>query len=259
MDTTASSVVQRRLWSFCLSHDTSRFSIQLYFASFISARYVFRELIVNCQGTSYDEMLATVFSLVNEYRESVWLLFKADSSMMMPDEWNNARLPEKGVNDWVEVSARPANTTQLFACSLVKVLFRYLSNGKSLLEFDRYLRQSLHCQSLAYRRNQRLNFVYAGHAIRKDKYRGIGVYHGKPVLAIETDTKYLYGRTLTPNQEMEYANASHIFADMLAMSQRPSEIKDEATHSNTSQERTSKVVFSQPLTKEVCMRLWVFC
>jgi len=77
------------------------------------------------------------------------------------------------------------------------------------------------------------------------------------VLTIETDTKYLYGRTLTPNQEMEYANAAHIFSDMLAMSQ--CQIKDTTVGENTSPERTSKVVFSQPVTREVCMNLWIVC
>src|SRR5271163_4685130 len=100
---------------------------------------------------------------------------QTDSRMIMPVDWNYARLPEKGVNDWVEVSARPTNTTQLFACSVVEVLFRYLSNGKSCLAFDRYFYHSFHCQNATYLRHQPLSFVYAGHPIRKDKYRGLGV------------------------------------------------------------------------------------
>ena len=38
-------------------------------------------------------------------------------------------------------------------------------------------------------------------------------------LIIETDIKYMYGRTPSASEEMEFINAAHVFSDILAMSE----------------------------------------
>jgi len=75
-----------------------------------------------------------------------------------------------------------------------------------------------------------LKIVYAGHGIFKDKYFGVYRQEGKPRLSVEvriivsraksqSDTKYMYGRTQSANEDIEYINAAHVFSDILAMSQ----------------------------------------
>jgi hypothetical protein len=77
-----------------------------------------------------------------------------------------------------------------------------------------------------------LRIVYAGHGIFKDKYFGVYRRDGKPLLSlevrrtskrkkliIETDIKYMYGRTQFASEEMEFINAAHVFSDILAMSE----------------------------------------
>src|SRR5271170_900800 len=76
-----------------------------------------------------------------------------------------------------------------------------------------------------------LRIVYAGHGIFKDKYFGVYRRDGKPRLSlevlpakgkkliIETDIKYMYGRTQSANEDIEYVNAAHVFSDILAMSE----------------------------------------
>jgi hypothetical protein len=74
--------------------------------------------------------------------------------------------------------------------------------------------------------------VYAGHGIFKDKYFGVYRRAGKPLLSlevfpsskrkkliIETDIKYIYGRTHSASEEMEFINAAHVFSDILALSE----------------------------------------
>lgn len=48
-------------------------------------------------------------------------------------EWDCTTGPEKGKDNWIEVSARPARILQLFVSSLINLLLDHLSNGKSLL------------------------------------------------------------------------------------------------------------------------------
>ena len=77
-----------------------------------------------------------------------------------------------------------------------------------------------------------LIIVYAGHGIFKDKYFGVYRQAGKPLLSlevlptskrekliIETDIKYMYGRTQAASEEIEFINAAHVFSDILAMSE----------------------------------------
>jgi len=77
-----------------------------------------------------------------------------------------------------------------------------------------------------------LRIVYAGHGIFKDKYFGVYRRDGKPLLSlevlptskrkkliIETDIKYMYGRTQSASEEMEFINAAHVLSDILAMSE----------------------------------------
>jgi hypothetical protein len=80
-------------------------------------------------------------------------------------------------------------------------------------------------------RDEILKIVYAGHEIYKQKYFGIFRLNGRAVLSIEvpsppetfphkqTDIKYMYGNSDNPIEEAEYINASHIFSEILSLSQ----------------------------------------
>ena len=80
-----------------------------------------------------------VASLVEEYKAYlVSLLDSSESSILQTNvEWDCTSGPEKGRDNWIEVSARPAWTMQLFVSFLINILMGHLSNGNSLLQIMR--------------------------------------------------------------------------------------------------------------------------
>lgn len=95
------------------------------------------------------------------------LLQIVDGRIIPTVQWDCTLLPEKGRDNWIEVSARPSTTMQLFISSLICILMTYLSKGRSTVEVQRYRRSLLLISGTKNWRYFMLDIVFSRTSIRE--------------------------------------------------------------------------------------------